>query len=499
MKKTGSRTHGWDGPPVAVLWTQSFVWGLLCIDTLTTLEIPFRLLSASEICEDCLEHFRILIVPGGWAAHKVRALGEAGRLKIAGFIEEGGSYIGFCGGAGLALSSPPALYLTPIRRMPLFERLPSASGEIYVCGTISHPAWENIPARIPVSVWWPSQFQLDPEPCPDPPPCRAACLASYANPGVGFQVADLRVCDIDQNAGWRELEKTYGINLDPARIKGHPAIIEIEKGKGRLVLSYAHLETPGDRWGNRLFLNILNYLNEVSSRARTPGAQPGLDPATIARSCPVTPNGGKSGNIARRKRSAAPCGVRLGGGQETRSVEQKTIGASRCSPASGISKAKQAAEDLIAFGEANLLWNWRNPWLLNWRRGIRGLEYGTLYVALCYMADLEQKLADQSDSRPGPAVFGANWPETGKRLEEKTLEFCALAKRLLFEEKIATGTGTVSKLGKVNEKVDPLRSSLFGNRMNPGGLCGTLFDLIDGMLLDLIRGAFPRAEPPFAP
>ena len=104
------------------------------------------------------------------------------------------------------------------------------------------------------------------------------------------------------------------------------------------------------------------------------------------------------------------------------------------------------------------------------------------------MADLEQKLAAES-SGPVPADFGTNWPERTKELEEKTLEFCALAKRLLFEEKIATLTGTVSKLGKVNERVDTLRISLFGNKMNHGGLSGALFDLIDRMLLDLIRGA----------
>ncbi len=232
-----------------------------------------------------MTHFRILIVPGGWAAHKVRALGETGRLKIARFIDEGGSYIGFCGGAGLALSSPPALYLTPIRRMPLSERLPSASGEIHISGALSHPAWENIPARIPVSVWWPSQFRLDPE-LPGQP-----CLASYTDPGAGFQVADLRVCDMDESAGWEELEEAYGINLDPARIKGHPAIIEIEKGKGRLVLSYAHLETPGDGWGNRLFFNILNYLNDVSGIS---GLCFENFIARKARSCNLRPRGGNS-------------------------------------------------------------------------------------------------------------------------------------------------------------------------------------------------------------
>ena len=462
MKRTDfPGVSGWAGPPVAVLWTQSLVWGLLCMDTLSVLDVPFRLLSASEICEGCLDAFRILIVPGGWAAHKVRVLGETGRQKIAGFIDEGGSYIGFCGGAGLALSSPPALYLTPIRRMPLSERLPSASGEIHISGALSHPAWEDLPARIPVSVWWPSQFLLDPEPAHSP--CQAACLASYAEPGVGFQVADLRVCDTGEGAGWEQLEEAYGINLDPARIKGHPAIIEIEKGKGRLVLSYAHLETPGDDWGNRLFFNILNYLDDVSG-VSTPLCEKSVN------SSPLTQGAkrGLSPLLTRQERSAAPSGIRY--------------------PASGISKAKQAAADLIAFGEANLLWNWRKPWLLNWRRGIRGLEYGTLYVTLCYMAELELKLAAAPDPGSGAAVYGANWPESTKELEEKTLEFCALAKRLLFEEKIAAGMGTVSKTGKVNERVDPLRRTLFGKRMNHGGFCGALFDLIDRMLLDLLRG-----------
>ncbi|MGA3113858.1 MAG: BPL-N domain-containing protein [Syntrophobacteraceae bacterium] len=482
MKKADSSgASGWAGPPVAVLWTQSLVWGLLCVDTLSVLEVPFRLVSASEICEGCLDAFRILIVPGGWAAHKVRALGETGRLKIAGFIDEGGSYVGFCGGAGLALSSPPALYLTPIRRMPLSERLPSASGEIHICGALSHPAWENIPVRIPVSVWWPSQFRLDAG-------CQAACLASYADPGVGFQVADLRVGDAGESAGWEELEEAYGINLDPERIKGHPAIIEIEKGKGRLVLSYAHLETPGDVWGNRLFFNILNYLSDIS------GVSANCFENFFARkacSCNLDHDGEKSVNS-----SPLPMGAKRGSSHLTRQ-ERSAAPSDTQYPASGISKAKQAAADLIAFGEANRLWNWRKPWLLNWRRGIRGLEYGTLYIALCYMADLEQKLAAESSGLE-PAVCGANWPERTKELEEKTLEFCVLAKRLLFEEKIAAGMGTVSKTGKVNEKVDHLRNTLFGKKMNHGGFCGALFDLIDQMLLDLIRGGASWDTTPYS-
>ena len=456
MKKAGvdhSVAPSWDGPPVAVLWDQSLVWGLLCIDTLSKLGVPFQLLSAPQICQDILEGFQVLLVPGGWAAHKVRVLGETGRVKIAKFIDEGGSYLGFCGGAGLALSSPPALYLTPIRRMPMPERLPSASGEIYVSGTLSHPAWKDIDPEIPVSIWWPSQFRLEPG-------CKATRLAAYSVPGAGFQVADLRVCDVDQCDRWGELEKAYGINLDPARIKGHPAIIEIERGKGRLILSYAHLETPGDIRGNRLFFNILNYLNDASENS---------NPGRTSRARP---------QVSERRPEA---------GDQRPGIFTPSTGA--CFPAPGVSTAKQAAADLIAFGEANLLWSWRKPWLLNWRRGIRGLEYGSLYVMLSNMANLEQRSASLQGQELRQAIHAPGWSMMANELEEKTLEFCGLAKRLLFEEKIATRTGTVSKLGKVNERVDPLRSALFGNRMNHGGLCSALFDLIDRMLLDLIRAA----------
>jgi hypothetical protein len=355
-----------------------------------------------------------------------------GSLKIANFIDDCGSYLGFCGGAGLALSSHPALYLVPVRRMPMPERLPSASGEIRIRGALSHPAWENIDPEILVSTWWPSQFRLEPG-------CKAACLASYSDPGEGFQVADLRVCDLDEHTNWVELEKAYGINLDPARIKGHPAIIEIERGNGRLVLSYPHLETPGDLWGNRLFSNILNYLNDKASSRSCPAPEPRPETPLIQR------------------------------------------------PAPGILSARQAAADLIAFGEANLLWNWRKPWLLQWRRGIRGLEYGSLYVMLSRMAEMEQESASGQAPASRPACPCADWPGTANKLEEKTLEFCALAKRLLFEEKIAARSGAVSKLGKVNDRVDPLRNALFGNKMNHGGLCSELFDLIDEMLLSSIR------------
>ncbi|MCE5335895.1 MAG: hypothetical protein LLG06_15035 [Desulfobacteraceae bacterium] len=418
-------SRAWDGLPVAVFWDQSLAWGLLCIRELSRRGVPFRLLRASDICRGGLEPFRVLLVPGGWAAHKVRVLGETGRKCLSGFIFRGGSYIGFCGGAGLALSSPPALKLTGIERMPLAERLPSASGGVMVEGTLSHPAWKDLPPSIPVSVWWPSQFRWDAG-------CDAAPVAVYADPADDFQVADLRVRDLGRNVCWADLESTYGINLNPARIKGHPAIIEVPEGKGRLVLSYAHLETPGDSAGNRLFLNLLRYLDASSAGSESAGGAPGSHPEDFP--------------------------------------DERAW--------SGIRSAREAARELIEFGEANLFWNWRKPWLLRWRRGIRGLEYGTLQVCLDFMADLKDRMP--------PGTRAGDWGKRTESLDAATGEFCVRAKRLLLEEMVAAQAGAVTKLGKVNEKVDAQRKELFGSRMNHGGMCGALFDLVDSLLFDLI-------------
>lgn len=426
----------WGGLPVAVFWDQSLVWGLLCIETLRLCGIPFRLLSAADICAGELRRFRVLLVPGGWAAHKVRVLGESGKRRIARFLEEGGGYIGFCGGAGMALSSPPCLYLTEIERMPLSERLPSASGRINVSGPITHPTWQDMPPHVPVSIWWPSQFKWTAGiPAATP-------LAVYDEPAGDFQTADIRVCDLDVTASWPEMEKNYGINLDPRRLKGHPAIIEVQKGRGRLVLSYAHLETPGDIWGNRLFFNTLSYLDKQA----------------------------RNGDL---RMNENPPPRLFGPGDEQLMA--------------GIRRARDAAAELIAFGEANLLWNWREPWLLNWRRGVRGLEYGTLLVTLSCLEGCREEPAPDSEE-------SSAWQARVERLERDTIEFCKLAKRLLVEEKIASQAGILSKLGKVNERVDTLREALFGNRMNHGGLCRALFDLIDEMLLNVLKnrnGALP--------
>jgi hypothetical protein len=435
----------WEGPPIAVFWDQSLVWGLICMETLEGIGVPCHLLSAADIVSGRLEGYKVLLVPGGWASHKVRALGEEGRDRIKEFIEGGGSYLGFCGGAGLALSSTPSLGIVPLERLSLSERLPNASGEIWIKGAADHPAWKDLPGFIPVSIWWPSQFRWEPLP-------GSLRLADYQTTGADFWVADSLVSDLeDHHISWEEWEKIYGINLNPKRLFGHPAIIEVPSGMGRLVLSYPHLETPDDRWGNRLLLNLLVYLDQ--------GAAP-LLPENRSRTGP-----------GRESPLDAPPGPKA---------------------LDHLMAASDHAEDLIRFGERQLLWRWRNSWLLHWRRGIRGLEYGTLAVSLRWLVAEAQEFAiHQHRGSTDP------WLEPAKKLEKDVQTFCRLAQRLLLEEKLATQAGNLKKLGKVNDTVDLLRERIFGNKMNHGGLCGELFDELDRLLFHILgqhTAAGVRAE-----
>ncbi|MEJ5300199.1 MAG: BPL-N domain-containing protein [Thermodesulforhabdaceae bacterium] len=417
----------------AVFWDQSFLWGLFLYDTLLELQLPFDVLNAQAIRQGALKHYSVLIVPGGWAIHKKASLGTEGEKAIRKFVHSGGCYLGLCGGAGLGLSGKNTLDMVPTCRLSFKDRLPSASGTVYIKIEKSNLDWgRNLPDVVKTSVWWPSQFAFEQKDCVTP-------VAFYRDLGKDFWVSDIPIEGIEIEE-IKKLEDIYGINLDPWRcFLNSPAIIESCYGSGRLILSYPHLETPKDEEGNEFFRQCLLYLEEQAKKFS-------IEKEGLRTSIPHPP-------------SKNHCHV--------------------------VKRMLVKVSEFIRLGECHLMWFWRKPWLLGWKRGVRGLEYSMLATCLAFLYASVEALTDMSESRKGNS---ANlWEEKLNSLENLIDEFITLARKLLVMERLASFAAPLSKTSQVgNAQVDGLREYLFGHSMNHGGLCRRIFDIIDSLLFDAL-------------
>ena len=169
-------------------------------------------------------------------------------------MRSGGNYLGFCGGAGLATLD--GIGLLNIKRKPTKERVPSFSGRIHL-NINKHPIFTDSPilrfTHSPVfHAWWPSQFLIEDG--------RLEILATYGDALPDSFSSDLNVGDVVTNNNWTELEEIYGINLNPNRLKDEPAVIEGAFGKGRVILSLIHFDTPDDANGTKVLKNLWDYL-----------------------------------------------------------------------------------------------------------------------------------------------------------------------------------------------------------------------------------------------
>jgi putative intracellular protease/amidase len=71
---------------VALLWNESFLWGLMAYKALKNASLPFELIRAEDIRNGCLDEYAVLFVPGGWASNKLKALGDSGIGAIRNFV-----------------------------------------------------------------------------------------------------------------------------------------------------------------------------------------------------------------------------------------------------------------------------------------------------------------------------------------------------------------------------------------------------------------------------
>ncbi len=419
--------------PCALLWDESFLWGVMAWRALKAAGLPFDLLRSEDIRQGALSRYRMIFVPGGWASNKISALGERGREEIRRFVAAGGSYLGICGGGGMATEN--GLGLLPIQRRPSSERVPSFSGRIRLSST-AHVIWQNVETPV-FCAWWPSQFQIaDPD---------VHVLARYEESQPDAFSSDIHVAD-GGIVGWSDLEQRYGILLNPARLYGEPGVVEGCFGCGRVILSLVHFDTPGDRDGAVVLRNLWTYLSSGCLAC----------PSMVAR------------------------GVQGGSGPDLPQAALESVG-----------EIQAAVGELIAAGARNFLWYWRNPLLLQWRRGVRGLEYSTLAVMI---GEIGRRLGKPAASGPEgrPALPGSLDPsclqENLEEIRGLLLPFCEKAERLLVGERCNMMSIPLSPVGCEDLEISRLRQELFASAMSHGGDFKRLINRVDRLLYSLIQG-----------
>ena len=133
-----------------------------------------------------------------------------------------------------------------------------------------------------------------------------------------------------------------------------------------------------------------------------------------------------------------------------------------------------AACGLIDLGLRNFLWFWRNPMLLQWRRGVRGLEYCTLFVMVRELAEL---LGMHNRKREIPDL------DRGlERIRDLLLPFAEKAQRLLVRERFAMQNSHITYDRCDDAEIQMIREELFSRSKSHGGLFKELIDEIDGLL-----------------
>ena len=485
---------------IYILWDESHIWGLLVWRAIEAMQLPYRIVRGQEIAHGLLSgktpesRPALLIVPGGNARQKSEALGVEGIRAIREYVREGGSYLGFCGGAGLGLSSADGLCLCPWGRAKFTDRMqhfvsghihatlhasPQAAQQETASVSASVSGLQRTPDLLPdqetsgqkpeqtseqmsgqtpgqpapgmesdtqsgsdlippdlgplplVPIWWPARFA--PETGTD-----VQVLASYADPGEDFWVADLPLGTLPPGTfnAWEDL---YDIKLRPTFLTGQPCVLSGTMGSGRYVLSYTHLETPDSPDANRWLAHIITVLskNAFCPQGLTPHTRtvPPWDP------------------------SHAPMVW--------------------TDPA--LAEARSIFEDIVTIGKNHCLFFQRNAWLIGWRAGIPGANLNNLYCAICSVV-----------STPPTGAALDYWNSVSDAFLTKLRLFHEGVRGYLLAERLAmtlskTFPETVSQQSLKNQ-----RAALFGPPMASGGLYLELLDIIDTVMYLLLPGAAPQ-------
>ena len=463
--------------PICILWDASHIWGLMAWRAVRALGLPCRLVKGQEIAEGAYlgkpggaapnggQHqggagVSLLLVPGGNARLKAAALTPTGREAVRQWVARGGNYLGFCGGAGLALTHPNpdhGLNLCPWARAAYPERLYHLiSGHVRAHITQGHefsPHRPDQPAGSPkpdhitqgmtsacigarraalrqpeaeaqqcdflpsLPVWWPGRFAPQEDD-------RVTVLASYGFPDKDFWLADLTLQSIPSKvfSHWRDL---YGVNLSADFLEGQPMAVTGQYGKGRYVLSYSHLETPHSPDANAWLAQLLRSMTGLEpSRADVPLWQ-------LRHPCAAWPEG-----------TGAP-----------------------------LLDALRHMRELLDLAVAHHLFFARTHWLWGWRTGLPGASCNNLHAALCTAASLE----------PSAAAL-AYWQQTAPRFAKLESLFASVAEDYFLACRLAETLSPTMPDAVDRRGLDHQRESLFGHPMTGGGILAELLSILEELI-----------------
>jgi glutamine amidotransferase-like uncharacterized protein len=122
--------------------------------SLDKLEMPYREVNEQNIRDGGLGDCPLLIIPGGYTAQYVDALGEQGFEQIREFVAGGGGYVGICAGAYIAAQNvevpgrPPGLGIIEIQN----ERKAGLGLRTIIIAKPTHPVVKGSEGK--VDIWY---------------------------------------------------------------------------------------------------------------------------------------------------------------------------------------------------------------------------------------------------------------------------------------------------------------------------------------------------------
>ena len=120
--------------------------------------------------------------------------------------------------------------------------------------------------------------------------------------------------------------------------------------------------------------------------------------------------------------------------------------------------------------------------LLQWRRGVRGLEYNTLYIMMKEIDEIMRSRSTELGAESGDEIKPA-----AERISGLLVPFIEKAKKLLLLERQALQKGHITYEKCDDPGIKKIRSELFADSKSYGGMFKELIDEIDGVLLPLLK------------